>query len=76
MSRFTLAMILVPFAWAATLFADDSSPPVPTVKSEIPQTLNLSLPSHDLGSLALPVPKPAAKASAKKSKPTKKPKKK
>ena len=76
MSRFTLAMLVVPFASAVTAFADDSRPLVPVEKSEIPQTLNLSLPSHDLGSRAVPVPKPTAKASAKKSKPTKKPKKK
>ena len=73
MSRFILAIVLVPFAIPVTVVAhDDISrleyvPPVKTVKSEIPHTLDLPAPKPS-------PPKPEAKAKTPQAK--KKPKKK
>ena len=75
MSRFILAMLLVPFAIPVTALGHDEIsrveyvPPVKTVKSEIPQTLDLPAPKPSL-------PKPEAKTSTKTSETKKKPKKK
>ena len=74
MSRFILAILLVPFTIPVTVAHDDISliddvPPVKTVKSEIPQTLDLPTPKP-------PPPKPEVKASTKTSEAKKKPKKK
>jgi hypothetical protein len=68
MSRFILAMLLVPFAIPVTVLAHDETALVETVKSEIPQTLDLPTPK--------PPPKPEVKASTKTSEAKKKPKKK
>ena len=67
MSGFIFAMLLVSFDIPVTVRVDDGPAPVETVKSEIPQTLNLPTPQ---------VPKSEAKASTKTSKAKKKPKKK
>jgi hypothetical protein len=72
MSRFILAILVVPFANPVTVLAHDdistvdSVPPVKTVKSEIPQALDAPKPP----------PKPEVKASTKTSEAKKKPKKK
>ena len=65
MSRFILAILLVPFA-PVTILADDESAIVETVKSQIPQTLDAP---------KTPRPKPEDKTSTKTSGAKKKSKK-
>jgi hypothetical protein len=70
MSRFILAILLLPFGIPVTVLAQiDGSPPVKTVKSEIPQTLDLPAPKP-------PPPKREAKAGTKTPETKKKSKKK
>ena len=73
MSRFILAILLVPFAIPVAVLAHDllpwgdSVPPVKTVKSEIPQTLDRPAPKP-----AQPKPEAKAKTPGAKKKPKKK----
>ncbi len=68
MPRFILAILLASLTIPVTVLADDEAALVETVKSEIPQTLDLPTPQ--------PPPKPEVKASTKTSEAKKKPKKK
>ena len=67
MPRFLLAILLASLTIPVTVLADDEAALVETVKSEIPQTLDLPTPQ--------PPPKPEVKASTKTSEAKKKPKK-
>ncbi|HTM13045.1 MAG TPA: hypothetical protein VL127_09035 [Bryobacteraceae bacterium] len=69
MSRFILAILLVPFAIPVAVLARSEMPPVETVKSEIPKTLDLPAPKPS-------PPKTEAKATTKTPEAEKKPKKK